>query len=167
MKLGIISDTHNNTGNTQHVLAILRERGVERLIHCGDVTTASTVALFAGRQINFVYGNVDGDAENRGELTSAVTQYISPGAIAVEYTAEIDGVPVAACHGDDKRRLTGLIQSGKYRYVFHGHTHRRRDEHIGPTRVINPGSLGGLKPQSRSFCMLDLATGEAEFVNLG
>lgn len=167
MKLGIISDTHNNIGNTQRVLSLLRERGVERLLHCGDVTTANTVALFAGWQIHFVYGNIDGDAEDRGELAAAVRQVIGEGAIDMEYTASIDGVAFAVCHGHERRRLDGLIHSGKYDYVFHGHTHRRRDERIGRTRVINPGSLGGLKMQSRSFCILDLAVGNADFIDLG
>ena len=47
-----------------------------------------------------------------------------------------------------------------------GHTHRRRDQTIGRTRVINPGALGGVRWQRRSFCILDLATGEARFVKL-
>ena len=34
------------------------------------------------------------------------------------------------------------------------------------TRVVNPGALGGTRRQSRSFCLLDLSTGEIEFVEL-
>ena len=63
--------------------------------------------------------------------------------------------------------LGNLIASGEYAYVFHGHTHRRRDRMIGHTRVINPGALGGRRTERRSFCILDLATGETRFVELG
>jgi hypothetical protein len=38
------------------------------------------------------------------------------------------------------------------------------DKRIGRTRVINPGSLGGLKKQSRSVALLDLETDELNFV---
>jgi predicted phosphodiesterase len=37
---------------------------------------------------------------------------------------------------------------------------------IGRARVINPGALGGRRRQSRSFCILDLTTGEIRFVEL-
>jgi predicted phosphodiesterase len=69
-------------------------------------------------------------------------------------------------HGDNEKVLGNLISSGKHAYVFHGHTHRRRDQTIGHTRVVNPGALGGTRRQSRSFCILDLATGEMRFVKL-
>ncbi|NMC78654.1 MAG: metallophosphoesterase family protein, partial [Chloroflexi bacterium] len=36
----------------------------------------------------------------------------------------------------------------------------------GRTRVINPGALGGLRVMSPSFCLLDLDTGKARFVEL-
>ena len=37
---------------------------------------------------------------------------------------------------------------------------------IGRTRVINPGALGCMRRQLRSFCILDLTTGEIRFVEL-
>jgi hypothetical protein len=59
-----------------------------------------------------------------------------------------------------------LISDGEHAYVFHGHTHRRNDRRVGPTRVINPGALGGMRWQQRSFCILDLATDEVDFVTV-
>ena len=69
-------------------------------------------------------------------------------------------------HGDNEEALQNLIASGEYAYVLHGHTHKRRDQTVGRTRVINPGALGGRRPQRYSFCILDLATGDARFVEL-
>jgi predicted phosphodiesterase len=46
--IGILSDTHNHQKNTQTALAVLREREVQTVIHCGDITTPSIVELFAG-----------------------------------------------------------------------------------------------------------------------
>ncbi len=167
MKIGILSDTHNHIANTQRALAIFREHRVERLIHCGDVTRAEMLALFHGWTVTLVFGNMDGDAEDYGELSFAAKRFFGPDAIHLEYTAEMEGMRIAACHGHEHRRLSHYIHSGKYDYVFHGHTHLRRDERIGTTRVINPGALGGLRSQSRSVCILDLATGGAEFIDLG
>jgi predicted phosphodiesterase len=67
-------------------------------------------------------------------------------------------------HGDSEEVLRGLVASGQYAYVIHGHTHRRRDQTVGRTRVINPGALGGTRHQEHSLCILDLRSGEARFV---
>jgi putative phosphoesterase len=140
---------------------------VERLIHCGDITTADIVALFKGWQVIFTLGNLDGDAEDRGELTFAVGQFVAPDALRFDFTAEIEGARIAACHGHDHACLSDFIHGGRYDYVFHGHTHRRRDERFGVARVINPGALGGTRYESRSACVLDLPRGEVEFIDLG
>jgi predicted phosphodiesterase len=59
-----------------------------------------------------------------------------------------------------------LISSGIYAYVFRGHSHTRLDQRIGATRVINPGSLGGKRPQTRSICVLELPNGKAKFIEI-
>jgi hypothetical protein len=82
------------------------------------------------------------------------------------YTGEIDGVRFAALHGNTPGIVTQLSSSGKYALVLHGHTHRRRDQMLFRTRVINPGALGGLAVQSRSFCTLDFKNGELNFIEV-
>jgi putative phosphoesterase len=162
MKIGILSDTHGNVHNTQRALDILREHGVALIVHCGDITTTEIVELFAGQKVAFVWGNID---RNSALLRSAVER-LGSATIGREYTAEIGGVRIAACHGDDPDQLHNLLQSGLYRYLFHGHTHRRHDDRVGSTRVINPGALGGTRHESRSLCVLDLASDEAVFIEI-
>ena len=69
-------------------------------------------------------------------------------------------------HGDNENELRRLIDSGQHPYLFHGHTHRRRDETQGSTRVFNPGALRGLQFDSRSYSVVDLDTGEATIIEL-
>ena len=76
----------------------------------------------------------------------------------------IDGYAIAALHGHDG--LLGAIHSGEQRYVLHGHTHARRDQRIGPTRVINPGALGGTHRETRSVAILDVAADALRFIEL-
>jgi len=161
MKLGIVSDTHNHIDNTRRAVAVLRARGVERVIHCGDITTTAIVELFEGFKLTFVFGNMD---HYHADLMTAAKKLFGIGSMGYHYTANIDGKRVAVCHGDDEEMLRGFIQQGVYDFVFHGHTHRRRDQLIGQTRVINPGALGGRQSEPRSVCVLDLQTDEAEFV---
>ena len=42
-------------------LSEFRARGIDLLIHCGDIDDATTVQSFTGWNTHFVFGNCDGD----------------------------------------------------------------------------------------------------------
>ncbi|MCL4238901.1 MAG: YfcE family phosphodiesterase [Anaerolineae bacterium] len=162
MKIGILSDTHNHRRNAEHALAVLRERGAERLIHCGDLTTPDIIYLFAGWPVTFVQGNMD---LARADLEAAARQIgAMPPALSREI--EVGGVWIGATHGHDSSQLYRMMMSGKYAYLCSGHTHCRQDEFRRPysVRLINPGALGGNQPQTRSVAVLDVASGALEFI---
>ena len=161
MLIGILSDTHNEAQITRQALDLLREREVERLIHCGDLTTPEMVALFEAWTVDFVYGNMD---RQRGALLDAVNA-LPHASIGETQMLRFDDQRIAVIHGHQEEQLGNLINDN-YDYVFHGHTHSRRDETIGRTRVINPGALGGTRRQTRSVCVVDLISGSVEFVTL-
>jgi len=163
MKLGILSDTHNNVQNTRRALAIFKDQEVERLVHCGDLTRPSVIEEFMGWRVDFVFGNGDYDRE---DIRATIGAMLKDSTIGDQWIGEIDGVRLAAMHGDNPRGLKELIKSGIYRYVFCGHSHIRLDEWEANTRVINPGSLGGKRSQTRSVCVLDLTTRKAQFIEL-
>ncbi len=164
MTIGILADTHNHVANTQQALELFRERGITQLIHCGDVTSAEVMLLFAGWQVTFVLGNMDRD---RDELFAAARS-IGTALPKLCATVNVDDKPIGITHGHDTSILTGMIMSGRYAYVVHGHTHQRRDEFQRPycVRVINPGALGGNHPESRSVCILDVISDTVEFIEL-
>ena len=164
MKIGILSDTHNHRHNTGIALAALRERGVERLIHCGDLTTPDMVYLFAGWTVTFALGNMD---MARTDLAAAARQ-IGAAPPALTREIEVGGVWIGVTHGHDSSLLYSMMISGKYSYLCSGHTHRRRDELPRPysARLINPGALGGRQSQTRSARVLDVAAGTLEFIEL-
>ncbi len=162
MKIGILSDTHNHAPNTRFALDTLRARGIDTVIHCGDITTPQIVLLFAGWQVTFVFGNMD---SHRGELADAARQ-IGAQPPMLSRAIEVAGKQIGVTHGHDHNLLYRLMMSGKFDYVCHGHTHERRDEFRSAygVRLINPGALGGSQPQTRSICVLDLETNSVEFV---
>ncbi len=158
MLLGLLSDTHNATAATQAALAIFRREGVTRLLHCGDITSGDIVLLFAGWEVTFALGNMD---KQPADLAAAARQIgCAPPRLSVDLV--VDGFPIALLHGHDG--LEQAIRSGAYRYVIHGHTHLRRDERLGGTRVINPGALGGLRREPRSVAVLDVAADLLRFI---
>jgi len=161
--IGVLSDTHNNIANLRAALEIFEQRGVSTLIHCGDVTALATLEWLAEFRVIYVYGNGDYTA---GEMREMLLRYDPQNYGGLTYNGELGGARIAAAHGHLPGSVEDLARSGEYDYVFHGHTHHRRDERIGRARVINPGALGGLHRQERSVCLVDLASEQVEFVLL-
>jgi putative phosphoesterase len=160
MKIGLLSDTHNNLTNLLAALSIFRSDAISTLVHCGDITSPETAASLGGFQVIHVAGN--GDFAS-GEIRRILLDLNPLSASLPLYTGEINGVRIAALHGHQNGQVEALAASGRYAYVFCGHSHRRRVDAVGSTRIINPGALGGLKAEERSACILDLASGEARY----
>jgi putative phosphoesterase len=160
MKIAILSDTHGRNMTAKCALAELRDRGITTVLHCGDIEDPETVPLFQGFDAHFVFGNCDHD---RDALRAAIAE---AGATLHEGWGhlELDGVKIAFLHGDDKRLMREVEESGHFDYLFYGHTHQAAEHRTGPTRVINPGALHRARP--KTFLVLDLATGATESVEV-
>jgi hypothetical protein len=158
MEIGVLSDSHNHEDFVKKALQAFKERGITTLIHCGDLTSAEIVKLFVGFEAYIVEGNMD---SRRDAIKRAVGETEGPRFYGVKWETELAGKKIAVCHGDDSSLLNELLWTGEYDYLFHGHTHRVRDERVGKTRVVNPGSY-----DTKSVCIVDLADDEVEFVQL-
>ncbi|MHC4982381.1 MAG: metallophosphoesterase family protein [Planctomycetota bacterium] len=140
MIVGIVSDSHGKTKRLTAALEMFSARGAEMIVHCGDIGSPECVELLGSAPMPAyaVSGNMD---RNVNELEAAAQR------VGVAFSRRHLEAPVgkgkclAVTHGDDGSLLEELIRCGRYSYVCHGHTHRRRDERRGSARVINPGSL--------------------------
>lgn len=158
MKIAILSDTHNHLPRVTKALELAEARGVEVVLHCGDIEDPPVVELFAGWDAHFVFGNCDWDKDALRDAMAGVkaTLHDRFGHL------ELGGKRLAFTHGHIRGLLEDLEQSDAYDYVFHGHTHVAVDRRAGRTRVINPGALQ--RAEVKTFVVLDPATGEAESV---
>ena len=160
MKLGLLSDTHNDTGNLQKAVSIFNDYEIDLLIHCGDVTSIKLLQWLKALPMILTFGN--GDIAN-GEMKTMIMQFNPDNFAAYSFQGKIGDKQIGVTHGHIKEIMEGMIQSQKLDYIFCGHTHRRRDELIGKTRLINPGALGGMYYQTRSIAILDLDSGNLIF----
>ena len=48
MRIGVVSDTHNNLKNVAKIVDLFNASRVERVVHTGDITQAKTLDLLAG-----------------------------------------------------------------------------------------------------------------------
>lgn len=163
MKIGLISDTHDNIQNTENAIMSFKDKNVEIVIHAGDIVSPETVELFEGMRLIGVLGN--NDLEVR-ELTSAFDKI--GGQLKGEFCEiEQDKLIFAVYHGTDSRKKESLIQCGKYDVVICGHTHRAQNKKVGKTLVINPGTANGWFFGYRATAaMFDTLTQELEFIHL-
>ncbi len=162
MRIGIVSDTHDDMRALERALATLQDEGIDTLLHCGDLCGPAIVEALSNFDTWIARGNMD----RHPELEPTVRKTIGAGRLAARHRLTLAGHSVVLVHGHREGELKRLINTGDHAYAFHGHTHLRRDQRIGPTRVINPGALGGIRWQQRSFCILDLAADEATFIKL-
>jgi putative phosphoesterase len=160
MVLGILSDTHDRYEIMGTAVATLSERGAQFFVHCGDVCSPRLLDHLAGLRAAFVWGNCDWD---RGALQTYAEAIGVPchGGFA---DLELDGKRIAIMHGDDRRQMDAVLAGHAHDYLFHGHTHLRRDERIGRTRVINPGALQ--RAAEKTVALLDTTTDQLEFIRI-
>src|SRR5436190_24311872 len=94
MRIAIISDTHSRTVSVVNALAIIAERNVDAILHCGDICDGATVRLFPAHT-HFVFGNCDfARAEiERAALEIGATLHAAWGHL------ELAGCSLAFTHG--------------------------------------------------------------------
>ena len=136
MIIGLISDTHDNVESVRKSVEVFKRNKVDFAIHFGDVVAPLTMQFFSGLKMKFVKGNCDGDVAHMKKKVSEINGEF----FESQLTMAADGKRISALHGDNEMILDQFIKSQKYYYVFHGHTHQKKDERVGKTRVINPGA---------------------------
>jgi len=160
MKIAIISDTHNQDDRIAHALELARERGVELLLHCGDICEPHLLDHLAGLPSAVVWGNCDWDRQSLQRYAQSIDVPFY-GAFA---DLELDARRIAVLHGDDRTHLDALLKAQQHDYLLHGHTHIRRDERIGKTRIINPGALH--RAAEKTVALLDTASDKLEYLRI-
>ncbi len=153
MKIGIISDTHDNLPKFKKVIDYLEKEGISFIIHCGDIANPDTLekALenFSGK-CRAVLGNADNIYQYDLE------DYQSPPKIEVferKGEVELSNKKMAFTHYPWVAKK--LAKSGEYDIVFYGHTHRPWQKKIGECQAVNPGNVAGIifRP---SFAIYDI-----------
>jgi putative phosphoesterase len=157
VRIGVISDTHNNLPNVGRIVAILNAARVERVVHTGDVTQAKTLRVLAALRVPLVgvYGNND----EREPLAEAAAE---AGFEMVEPPLELawSGRRILVVHDplDVERWWSG------HDVVLHGHDHRRRIERDGDRLVFNPGECAGHLEGHNAVGIVDLGSLATEIV---
>ena len=164
MRIGVVSDTHNNLKNVRRIVELFNAADVQRVIHTGDISQAKTLDVLAGLSapLQGVFGNND---EERASLNVAISahnmEFVDP---PLELRWHNRSILVV----HDPLELEG-VHTDKQDLVLHGHTHRQRierREYGNKTQLIfNPGECAGHMKGYNAIGIVDLETLEPEILN--
>jgi hypothetical protein len=136
MKIGVISDTHDDFENTKKAIEIFKDEKVDFVIHLGDYISPPIVRLFKGLKLVGIFGNNDG---YKYVLIRAFDEI--GGEIKGDFAViEVKGVKIALYHGEFKEISASLAKSQDYDLVLTGHWHKAEIKEIGKTLWIGMGS---------------------------
>ena len=158
MKIAIISDVHNNETNLKKVLDYCKQKKIKKIICCGDLASDETLDFMAdnfGGEIFYTFGNMDEGhfnilaLEHINNKKEDMIQYKNVNIFRKYGETTIENKKVAFVHYPDKARR--LAESGKYDFVFYGHTHKpwteiveaRRNQYMFSCTTLNPGNVAG------------------------
>jgi len=161
MKIGIISDTHDNPENINKAKIVFDEQRVAYLVHLGDYVAPFILRMFDGMTLHGIFGNNDGDRVRLLGVAKDIGAIIH----GDFYNFEDDGVSFACYHGTEQSITSALVKSGSYDVVLCGHTHEAVEEQIGKTLFVNPGTAHGFGKRA-SVVVFDTETRKVEFIDL-
>jgi len=160
VKIGIISDTHNDVAMVKKAVTVFKARGVDLVVHAGDLTSPKIMELFTDLPCRFVLGNCDLDAEAINDKA----RDLGFGCVEESCDFTAGGKRVLLFHGNDIPSFRKAVSSGIYDYIIKGHTHIFENYVSNKTRVINPGSI--YREDERTVSVLDTETDRVEKIGI-
>lgn len=157
MKLGILSDTHDNLDRLRNAIDLFREQEVEALLHAGDFVAPFVVPVLAelGKPVYGVFGNNDGE---RLGLMAAFRQ-LGP-LNQPPMPLILDKVCILLMH--EPVLLEPLARSGEFDLIVYGHLHKPEVRREGKTLILNPGECSGWGTGRGQVVTLDLRSSPLE-----
>lgn len=161
MKVGVVSDTHNNLRNVARIVHLFNESGVDHVVHTGDITQPKTLAVFRDLDapLTGVFGNND-----MGELPVLEDASADFGFNFVLPPLWLDwsGRRIVVVH--DPLELAPLNLAG-VDITLHGHTHRRTIDQDEGRLTFNPGECAGMMAGHNAIGIVELSTLEPEILS--
>ncbi|MBX7105850.1 MAG: metallophosphatase family protein [Gemmataceae bacterium] len=160
MRLGILSDTHDELARTKCAIDLLRREGASAIAHCGDLASPPILAACSVMPCWFCFGNHDSDSVP--VLQQAAKEL---GAICLGWGGVfvLEGKKMGLCHGHMTTDLRSVLAQ-RPDYLLSGHAHYPSDVVVDSTRRINPGALH--RADEYTVAILEISTGELHWLRI-
>jgi hypothetical protein len=166
MRIGILSDTHDNLPLIDRAVARLSSLAPDLVLHAGDYVSPFVIPRLAALSCPClgVFGNNDGDRA----LLAARARESGKVEIHGSFLARlVDGRSLALLHGHEPGTLEEAVGAGIFDLVVHGHTHRPSVTRAGRTLVLNPGEACGYLTGRGTVALIETGTMETEILDIG
>lgn len=160
MKLGLLADSHDHCDRLRQAVSLLRDRGVEAVLHAGDFIAPFTIPILGELDcpVHAVFGN------NDGERVGLTRRFEGVGEVSERpRELELGGRSILLCH--EPFGLDSMGRKSPFDLIVYGHTHRHEIRR-GETLVVNPGEVCGWVTGKATCGVLDLDTWKMELIEL-
>jgi len=157
MRIGLMSDTHDNLPMIRKALARFADAGVDYIIHAGDFVAPFALAeilKFHGT-VYGVFGNNDGERAGLRKLLADLSE--EPRRI------NLCERNITVVHDEGRLKKSDIRESD---VLVVGHTHDA-EIRAGRPLVVNPGECGGWLSGRSTVAILDSETLEAKILKVG
>tara|TARA_B100001142_G_scaffold298080_1_gene320981 strand:+ start:1122 stop:1613 length:492 start_codon:yes stop_codon:yes gene_type:complete len=159
MKIGVVSDTHNNLKNIEIIINLFNDIKVPVVIHTGDISNANTLERFSklNAELIGVYGNNDRSESGLKEVAQKNNFHFQepPRKLSL-----LDREIVIFHEPDNIDQF--LSENKSINVVLYGHTHRYENNIKNRVLYFNPGESAGMQKGSNAIGILDLINLEAK-----
>lgn len=172
MKIGILSDTHDNVVAVDEIIDILNAQNIPVAMHAGDLIHPGVVQKFESYYqgtLHFVLGNNDGEKVVITELAHSSEKLLCHNR---EMELELQGKRIYMNHYSHIGEA--FSELGKFDLCIGGHDHHQRVIRSDKSVFINPGHTlvntrihqDYPKHLQHTFAIFDLATMQEEVIEL-
>lgn len=166
MKIGIISDIHDNFYPLQETLKRFETENVESILFCGDFGSPGSAKHLANNfkgDIYAVIGNNDADLtalttlhyDNSNKLKFDLEQK------ALTHILTLEGIKFSITHYP--LIAEQFAKAGEVDFSFFGHTHQKFETKIKDCVLANPGAIMPDMNKKCRYAILDTQTKEITF----
>ena len=159
MKIGVVSDTHNNLKNIEIIINIFNDEKVPIVIHTGDISSAITLEKFSklNSELIGVYGNNDRNESGLKEVAQKNNFHFQEPPRRLKLLDK----EIVIFH-EPNHIEQFLLENKKVNIVLYGHTHRYENNTKNGVLYFNPGESAGMLRGSNAIGILDLINLEAK-----
>jgi putative phosphoesterase len=165
MRIGILSDTHDNLPMVDRAVARLNGLSPDLVLHAGDFIAPFVIPRLSALACPCigVFGNNDGDRS----LLLAKARESGRVEIHGSFTLrQAGGRSIALFHGEDLGTVDEIAGAGIFDVLVVGHSHRPSIEKRGGTILVNPGEVCGYLTGRGTVAILETEDLEAKILEL-
>lgn len=157
MKIGIISDTHDNLPKIEKAVKLFNKHKVGFVLHAGDYVAPFTILKLKALRCDWrgIFGNNDGERTGLARISEGKIQ---EGPLRIT----LDNQKIILVH--DINTINPDTQDASL--IIFGHTHKPQILKKGPKLLINPGEAGGWLTAKSSVAIAELASLSGKIFNI-